>query len=84
MFRQIISVILTRNTFIYVLNTYSFHTQWLRMLVAQDSVKGKYNNIHQYNISIAATIEMRAFFNNLLIIIIIIIIVIWLKSVKYF
>jgi len=58
MFRQTIFVILTQNIFIYALHTCSFHT----VLIARDSVEGKYNTVHQSNISIAATIEMRAFF----------------------
>jgi len=64
MFRQTISVnhfckLLTRNTFIYTLHTYSSHA----VLVAQDSIEGIYNAVHQYNISITSvvTIEMRAF-----------------------
>jgi len=57
MFRQTNFVILTRNISIYALHMYSSHTA----LVARDSLEGKYNTIHQYSISTAATIEMRAF-----------------------
>jgi len=57
MFRQTIFVILTRNTSIYTLHTYSSHSA----LVVRDSVEGKYNTAHQYSISTTATIEMRAF-----------------------
>jgi len=46
-----------RNTSIYALHTYSSHSA----LAARDSVEGKYNTIHQYSISTATSIEIRAF-----------------------
>jgi len=57
MFRQTIFVILTRNTSIYALYTYS-HTA----LVAWDSVEGKYNTIHQYNIGYSSNYWNESFF----------------------
>jgi len=57
MFRQIIFIILTKNTSIYALHLYSSHIA----LVARDSVEGKYNTVHQDSISTAAIIKMRVF-----------------------